>query len=77
MPDPTDRRAKLVHPTERGHEVFPIAQELAELEARIRKVIGPDRADALRGDLEAIRRDAALLAREPGASLRIRASDSR
>jgi DNA-binding MarR family transcriptional regulator len=60
VPDPSDRRAKLVQPTERGREVFAIAQELVpEIEARIRRVIGADRARELRNDLEAIRRDAA------------------
>src|SRR4029450_7786321 len=40
VPDPSDRRAKLVQPTERGHEVFKIAQELVpEIEARIQSVI--------------------------------------
>ncbi|HEY6688529.1 MAG TPA: MarR family transcriptional regulator [Propionibacteriaceae bacterium] len=48
VPDPTDRRAKLVQPTERGLEVFTIAQELVpELENRIRQVIGADRLQAL------------------------------
>jgi len=60
VPDPTDRRAKLVQPTQRGLEVFAIAQELVpELEDRLRHVIGADRLEALRNDLEAIRRDAA------------------
>jgi DNA-binding MarR family transcriptional regulator len=60
VPDPTDRRAKLVQPTERGLEVFAIAQELVpELEDRIRQVIGADRVQALQNDLEAIRREAA------------------
>jgi DNA-binding MarR family transcriptional regulator len=60
VPDPSDRRAKLVQPTERGREVFAIAQELVpEIEARIRRVIGADRARELWNDLEAIRRDAA------------------
>jgi DNA-binding MarR family transcriptional regulator len=60
VPDPTDRRAKLVQPTERGLEVFAIAQELVpELEDRIRQVIGADRLQALQNDLEAIRREAA------------------
>jgi DNA-binding MarR family transcriptional regulator len=59
VPDPSDRRAKLVQPTERGREVFAIAQELIpEIESRIRRVIGADRARELRNDLEAIRRDA-------------------
>ena len=61
VPDPSDRRAKLVQPTERGHEVFKIAQELVpEIEARIQSVIGADRTRALRSDLEAIRRDIGL-----------------
>jgi DNA-binding MarR family transcriptional regulator len=59
VPDPSDRRAKL-QPTKRGREVFAIAQELVlEIEARIRRVIGADRARELRNDLEASRRDAA------------------
>ena len=61
VPDPSDRRAKLVQPTERGREVFKIAQELVpEIEARIQSVIGADRTRALRSDLEAIRRDVGL-----------------
>jgi len=61
VPDPSDRRAKLVQPTERGHEVFKIAQELVpEIEARIQSVIGADRTSALRRDLETIRRDVGL-----------------
>jgi DNA-binding MarR family transcriptional regulator len=44
VPDPSDRRAKLVRPTERGHQVFKIAQELVpEIEARTQSVIGADR----------------------------------
>ena len=54
--DPNDRRAKLVTPTDRGHEVIAIAQELVpELEQRVSSVVGADRAAALRKDLEAIR----------------------
>jgi hypothetical protein len=50
-----------VQPTERGHEVFKIAQELVpEIEARIQSVIGADRTSALRRDLETIRRDVGL-----------------
>ena len=61
VPEPSDRRAKLVQPTERGHEVFKIAQELVpEIEARIQSVIGADRTRALRSDLEAIRREIGL-----------------
>lgn len=56
VPDPADRRAKLVRPTDRGREVFDIAQKLVpEIEDRIRTLLGEDRALALRDDLEAIR----------------------
>jgi len=55
--DSADRRAKLVLPTDRGHEVFAVAQELVpELEDRIKNVFGADRMLQLRDDLEAIRR---------------------
>jgi DNA-binding MarR family transcriptional regulator len=61
VPDPTDRRAKLVLPTASGREVVAIAQELVpELEARIERALGADRLRQLRGDLETIRREAAL-----------------
>ena len=51
------RRAKLVLPTERGHEVIAIAQELVpELESRVTKLLGVDQTRALRRDLETIRR---------------------
>jgi DNA-binding MarR family transcriptional regulator len=56
-PDPTDRRAKLVRPTERGREVVAIAQGLVpQLEDRIIAVLGADRVEALRDDLETIRK---------------------
>jgi len=56
VPDPDDRRARLVTPTARGHEVITIAQELVpELEGRVSRVLGADRMQALRDDLEAIR----------------------
>jgi DNA-binding MarR family transcriptional regulator len=55
-PDPADRRAKLVLPTERGREVVAIAQELVpRLEDRITAVLGADRVEALRADLDTIR----------------------
>jgi DNA-binding MarR family transcriptional regulator len=55
-PDPDDRRAKLVTPTARGREVIIIAQELVpELEGRVSNVLGANRMQALRHDLEAIR----------------------
>ena len=62
-PDPTDRRAKLVLPTERGTEVMAIAQHLAPVvEARIGELLGADRLDELRADLQAIRTAAPNLA---------------
>ena len=60
VPDPADRRAKLVLPTARGREVVAVAQGLVpELEARIEQVLGADRLRQLRDDLEAVRRAAA------------------
>ena len=57
VPDPTDRRAKLVLPTGRGREVIAIAQDLVpELENSISAMLGADRVRALRADLEAIHR---------------------
>lgn len=57
VPHPTDRRAKLVVPTDRGRDVITIAQQLApELENRLRNLLGPDRFQALCEDLQAIRR---------------------
>ena len=53
IPDPEDRRAKLVLPTERGRQVVAIAQELVpEVEQRIEELLGAPRARALRRDLE-------------------------
>ena len=57
VPDPADRRAKRVLPTERGLEVIAVAQGLVpEVEDRLTSLIGADRMQALREDLEAIRR---------------------
>jgi DNA-binding MarR family transcriptional regulator len=57
VPDPTDKRAKLVQPTDRGHEVIAVAQTLApEIEERIGSLLGADRTAALRADLETLRR---------------------
>jgi DNA-binding MarR family transcriptional regulator len=57
VPDPTDRRAKLVLPTDRGREVVRIAQGVVpEVEDRIAGLLGADRVDAMRADLETIRR---------------------
>jgi DNA-binding MarR family transcriptional regulator len=58
--DPSDRRAKLVTPTESGAEVITIAQEFAaELEHRLADVLGAPRFAALQRDLEAIAASAA------------------
>ena len=57
VPDPTDRRAKLVLPTDRGREVIDIAQSLVpELEQWVSALIGTERVGELRADLEAIQR---------------------
>jgi DNA-binding MarR family transcriptional regulator len=57
VPDPADRRAKLVVPTERGHDVIAIAQDLVpELEHEVGEILGAERVRDLRADLEAIRR---------------------
>jgi len=56
VPDPTDRRAKLVIPTERGHDVIAIAQGLVpELEREVGEILGAERVRDLRAALEAIR----------------------
>ena len=63
VPDPTDRRAKLVVPTDRGRDVIAVAQALApEMETTVLDLLGEDRVAALRADLDAIRRAFA----EPG-----------
>lgn len=55
-PDPTDRRAKLVSPTDRGNRVIRAAQALVpELESRVATLLGEDRLRQLRADLQAIR----------------------
>jgi len=54
-PDPGDRRAKLVIPTARGREVVAIAQDLVpEVEQRLSQLLGADRVQELRTDLETI-----------------------
>jgi DNA-binding MarR family transcriptional regulator len=56
-PDPADRRAKLVVPTDRGREVFTVARGLVpEIEGLVGDIIGTDRLETMRADLEAIRR---------------------
>ncbi len=64
LPDPADRRAKRVHATERGREVFAIVREqVVEMEARVTAALGPARVRRLREDLEVIRR--AVGSRDP------------
>ena len=56
IPDPDDRRAKLVVPTDQGREVFAVVSELVpEIEGDIDEVLGAERAAALRADLETLR----------------------
>ena len=63
-PDPADRRAKLVRPTDRGREAVAIAQEFVpQLEAWANELIGADRTTALQADLRTLR---AALRRSPG-----------
>ncbi len=53
VPDPSDRRAKLVRATERGGEVYEIAREVvAELEARWTQRLGRAKMRQLRQLLE-------------------------
>ena len=55
VPDPTDRRAKLVLVTDLGREVLGIAQAtVPEIEARVGELIGERRLTQLRSDLKAI-----------------------
>lgn len=56
VPDPSDRRAKLVRPTERGHDVFRFAQaQIPALHERVAQLIGAQRLQELRHDLDLIR----------------------
>ena len=53
VPDPSDRRAKLVRATPRGRQVYAIAREfVAELEAEWTRRIGTRKMRALRELLE-------------------------
>ena len=59
IPDPADRRAKRVTPTDRGRDVFRIVTELIpEIEALVATTIGAARVRALHRDLDAVRRAA-------------------
>ncbi len=56
VPDPDDRRAKLVQPTRQGREVIAIAQGLVpEMERRLIEALGESRWHALRDDLRTVR----------------------
>jgi DNA-binding MarR family transcriptional regulator len=58
VPDPRDRRAKLVLPTDRGREVFRVAQGLVpRMHSQVARLIGATRLEELRRDLELIRRE--------------------
>ena len=58
-PDPGDRRAKLVLPTERGREVIALAQGMVpELESAVAHELSEERLVTLRKDLESIRQAA-------------------
>jgi len=55
VPDPSDRRAKLVRPTAKGREVYAIVRELIpELEQQLVETIGATRVRQLRRDLQTI-----------------------
>jgi DNA-binding MarR family transcriptional regulator len=55
VPDPSDRRAKLVRPTAKGREVYAIVRELVpELEQRLVETVGATRVRQLRRDLQTI-----------------------
>jgi DNA-binding MarR family transcriptional regulator len=59
VPDPSDRRAKLVLATDRGREVFAVAREtVADVDARLRSRLGDAKVDQLRALL--LELDAAL-----------------
>ena len=53
VPDPSDRRAKLVRSTTRGSEVYEVAREVvAEMEADWTRRVGAQRMNELRATLE-------------------------
>lgn len=53
VPDPADRRAKLVRSTAKGNELYAIAREfVAETEAEWTELLGAERMRQLRGILE-------------------------
>ncbi len=49
VPDPADRRARLVRATDRGREIYAIAREfVAELEQHLTERLGPEKMRTLR-----------------------------
>lgn len=63
VPDPSDRRAKLVRATPRGGEVYALAREfVAELDAEWTKRLGPKKMAQLRSLLEELNE----IVRDPG-----------
>ncbi len=59
VPDPRDRRAKLVRATDRGREVFAVARSfMADVDARLRDRLGDEKLKQLRALLQEL--DAAL-----------------
>lgn len=55
VPDPGDRRAKLVLPTQRGLDVLRVAQQtVPEIHQRITELLGAPRLASLRQDLQTI-----------------------
>lgn len=60
QPDPADRRAKLIVPTERGRRQMRRSDEIAaDIEADFRELIGSDRFTALKADLQSLVAEAA------------------
>ena len=57
-PDPDDRRAKLIVPTDVGMSVISLAREVIDdLEQRFREVLGAQRYDAVRTALTELQRE--------------------
>ncbi len=57
-PDPDDRRAKLIVPTELGIDVISLAREaIGDLEQRFREVLGAQRYDVVRAALAELQRE--------------------
>ena len=55
VPDPADRRAKLVRPTAKGRRVYAVVREMVpEMEQRLVELLGASRMRQLRRDLQTI-----------------------